>query len=95
MAPPCGHSCAANTIGYTAGAITGTGALGLRSLQRLLRPGRIGTIPTAARNSLPTGRINNFDLGAYKRISFRERYKIEVGVQATNTLNHPQFSPAH
>ena len=52
-----------------------------------------GTNPTAARNSLPTGRINNLDLSAYKRISFRERYKIEIGVQAINSLNHPQFFP--
>jgi hypothetical protein len=87
-------SCAANTIGYTAGAITGTGSNPtFVPSNAYYVQGGLGTIPTAARNSLPTGRINNFDLGAYKRISFRERYKIEVGVQATNTLNHPQFFP--
>jgi hypothetical protein len=87
-------SCAANTIGYTAGALTGpTSALVFTPSNAYYVAGGLGTNPTAARNSLPTGRINNLDLGAYKRISFRERYKLEVGIQAINTLNHPQYFP--
>jgi hypothetical protein len=87
-------SCAANTIGYTAGALTGpTSALVFSPSNAYYVAGGLGTNPTAARNSLPTGRINNLDLSAYKRISFHERYKIEVGVQAINSLNHPQYFP--
>jgi hypothetical protein len=87
-------SCAANTIGYSAGSIVGTGAsAAFHASNAYYVQGGPGTNPTAARNSLPTGRINNLDLSAYKRISFRERYKIEIGVQAINSLNHPQFFP--
>jgi hypothetical protein len=87
-------SCAANTIGYAAGTLTGTGAnVAFNPSNAYFVQGGSGTLPNAARNSLPTGRINNLDLSAYKRISFRERYKIEVGIQAINSLNHPQFFP--
>jgi hypothetical protein len=85
-------SCATNTIGYAAGAINLTSKVFTASNAYFVQGGA-GTNPTAARNSLPTGRINNVDLGAYKRISFRERYKVEVGIQAINTLNHPQYFP--
>ena len=87
-------SCAANTIGYSAGSIVGTGAsAAFHTSNAYYVQGGPGTDPTAARNSLPTGRINNLDLSVFKRISFRERYKIEIGVQAINSLNHPQFFP--
>lgn len=87
-------SCAANTIGYSAGSIVGTGTNAVfHASNAYYVQGGPGTNPTAARNSLPTGRINNLDLSVYKRISFRERYKVEVGVQAINSLNHPQFFP--
>lgn len=87
-------SCAANTIGYTAGAVTGTGAsLAFAPSNAYYVQGGSGTLPNAPRNSLPTGRINNVDLSAYKRLSLGERYKIEVGMQAVNVLNHSQYFP--
>jgi hypothetical protein len=87
-------SCAANTIGYTAGSITGTGtSAAFHASNAYYVQGGPGTIPTAARNLLPTGRINNFDLSAFKRLSITERYKLEFGLQAINILNHPQFFP--
>ena len=87
-------SCAANTIGYSAGALVGpTSALVFAPSNAYYVQGGAGTLPTAARNSLPTGRINNVDLGVYKRISFKEHYKVEVGMQSINFLNHPQFFP--
>lgn len=87
-------SCAANTIGYTAGSITGTGtAAAFHASNAYYVQGGPGTIPTASRNLLPTGRINNFDLSAFKRLSITERYKLEFGLQAINILNHPQFFP--
>lgn len=52
-----------------------------------------GTLPVAGRNTLPTRPINNFDLAAYKRLTFRERYSFEFGAQAYNVLNHAQYTP--
>ena len=87
-------SCAANTIGYTAGAVTGTGSsLAFAPSNAYYVQGGSGTLPNASRNTLPTGRINNVDLSAYKRLSLGERYKIEVGMQAVNVLNHSQYFP--
>jgi hypothetical protein len=88
-------SCAANTIGYTAGALTGSGSslAFAPNTNAYFVQGGAGTLPNAARNSLPTGRINNVDLSAFKRISFGDRYRVEFGVEALNTLNHPQFLP--
>jgi hypothetical protein len=87
-------SCAANTIGYTAGAITGpSAALVFAPSNAYFVQGGAGTLPNAARNSLPTGRINNIDLTLLKRLSLGDRYKFEFGMQALNTLNHPQFLP--
>ena len=40
--------------------------------------GGLGTLPTAARNTLPLGRINNFDVTALKRFSYHDRYKLGV-----------------
>lgn len=52
-----------------------------------------GTIANAPRNSLATGRTNNLDLTAVKRISVRERYKLEFQLNALNVLNHSQYLP--
>ncbi len=88
-------SCNANIVGYTPGSISG--ATIATSTFAAANPyyvqGGLGTLPNASRNTLPTGRTNNVDLSIYKRISFRDRYKIEVGAQAFNTLNHPQYLP--
>src|SRR6185312_12281216 len=53
----------------------------------------IGTLPNAARNTLPIRPIDNVDVGLYKRITFHERYSIQAGIQAFNVLNHPQYQP--
>ncbi len=45
------------------------------------------------RNTLPTRRINNFDMTAVKRFSITERYRVEFQCQFLNILNHPQFVP--
>ena len=52
-----------------------------------------GTLPNASRNTLPIRPINNLDLGVYKRITFRERYSLELGLQGWNALNHAQYQP--
>jgi hypothetical protein len=84
-------SCAANTVGYTAGTISGT-VFTPNSTAYYVRGGP-GTFPTASRNTLATGRENNFDLTAVKRFSVYERYKLEIQAQAFNVLNHSQYLP--
>ena len=89
-------SCSANTIGYTEGSITpasGTTPATFVPSNAYFVQGGSGTLPNAARNILPTGRTNDFDLSAIKRISYHERYKLEISIEALNVLNHPQYLP--
>ncbi len=90
------NSCAANTIGYTAGyfdrATPTTPYTFIATNAQYVEAGS-GTVPNAQRNTLPTGRTNNLDVSAYKRFSYHDRYKVEIGIQAFNSLNHPQFLP--
>lgn len=83
--------CTANTIGYTPGTIAGT--VFTPNTTAYFIQGGLGTLPAASRQDLPTGRINNFDLTATKRISFTERFKMEIQLQAFNVLNHSQYLP--
>jgi hypothetical protein len=74
--------CANNTVGYIA---ADPNAYYIQA--------GAGTLPNASRNTLPTSPINNWDLAAYKRVTFRERYSFEFGAQAYNVLNHAQYTP--
>jgi hypothetical protein len=74
--------CDANTVGYVAD-----------NPNAYFIQGGAGTIPNGARNALATRPINNFDLAAYKRLTFREHYSFEFGAQAYNVLNHAQYTP--
>ena len=89
-------SCNANIIGYAEGILVRS----TKSDPYVFTPttgyyveAGSGTAPNAPRNSLPTGRTNNLDVSLYKRISFHDRYKVEFGLQAFNSLNHPQYLP--
>lgn len=86
-------SCAANTIGYTAGTINTKTAVFTPNTHAYYVQGGLGTLPNAGRNTLPVGRIDNLDLTAVKRFSFHERYRLEIQVQAFNVLNHSQYLP--
>ncbi len=79
---PTATQCAANTVGYVA---DDPGAYYIQAAP--------GTLPNAQRNTLATRPINNFDLAAYKRLTFHERYSFEFGAQAYNVLNHAQYTP--
>jgi hypothetical protein len=74
--------CSANLVGYVADNPTAY----------YIQAGK-GTLPTGARNTLPTSPINNWDLAAYKRLTFRERYSFEFGAQSYNVFNHAQYTP--
>jgi hypothetical protein len=52
-----------------------------------------GALATAGRNTEPTRPIDNIDLTAIKRFSVTERLHLELGAQALNLLNHPQYIP--
>jgi len=84
-------SCAANTIGYTSGTISAGVFTPVKNAYYV--QGGSGTVPSASRDTLFTGRINNVDLTAVKRFSFHERYNLEIQVQAFNVLNHSQYLP--
>ena len=51
-----------------------------------------GALANGGRNTFPLDPINNFDVSLKKRISLGERFKVEVGFQTFNLLNHPQFT---
>lgn len=52
-----------------------------------------GAMPNASRNTLAGRPIDNLDASAYKRLTFRDHYTFELGVQAFNVLNHAQYVP--
>jgi hypothetical protein len=52
-----------------------------------------GVFPTVGRNTMQVPGINNFDLSLAKRFNFSETKAIEIRGDATNTFNHPQFTP--
>ncbi len=82
--------CSADITGYSAGTLAGTTFT--PSNAYYVQAG-LGTAPTASRNTLPIRPIDNFDLAAYKRVTLRDHYSVEVGAQAFNVLNHAQYIP--
>ncbi|HEV2198721.1 MAG TPA: TonB-dependent receptor [Bryobacteraceae bacterium] len=52
----------------------------------------VGAISDGGRNTFPLDPINNFDASLRKRLAFRERLNLEIGVEFFNLLNHPQFT---
>lgn len=90
--------CWNDTTGYSAGAVSGK--VSATADTRVFTPSNayyvqagVGTLPNAARNTLPVRPIDNFDLAAYKRVTLFEHYSFEFGAQAFNVLNHAQYIP--
>jgi hypothetical protein len=54
-----------------------------------------GALANGGRNTFPLDPINNFDVSIKKRFAVGERVKVEVGFQAFNLLNHPQFTSGY
>ncbi len=75
-------TCTANVVGYVA-----------NNPNAYYIQGGAGTLPNGSRNSLATRPIDNIDVSAFKRLTFRERYSFEFGAQAYNVLNHAQYTP--
>ncbi len=51
----------------------------------------LGARSNSGRNTFPLGRTNNFDVALSKRINITERFRFDIGAQAFNLFNHPQF----
>jgi hypothetical protein len=81
-----GVTAVTNTAGAT------TGYIANNPLAYYIQAGN-GTLPNAHRNTLPVRPINNWDLSMYKKVTVSERYTVELGIQAWNVLNHPQYIP--
>lgn len=52
-----------------------------------------GALSNVGRNTVPSRRINNWDLTLVKRVQFTERLGLEFQAQALNVLNHAQYTP--
>jgi hypothetical protein len=75
-------NCSANTVGYVA-----------KNPNAYYIQAGAGTLPNAARNTLPIRPIDDLDLTASKRINITERYAVQFQAQAFNLFNHPQYIP--
>jgi hypothetical protein len=83
--------CAYDVTGYSAGTLSGTAFTPVTNAYYV--EANTGTQPTAARNTLPIRPIDNIDLSLFKRLTVREHYSLEVGIQTWNILNHAQYQP--
>ena len=54
-----------------------------------------GALANAGRNTYPLLPIDNVDLSLSKRINITERFRLEVGGQFFNVLNHSQYFPGY
>lgn len=52
----------------------------------------LGALANAGRNTFPLGRTNNIDAALMKRIGLSKNSRFEIGAQAFNLFNHPQFT---
>jgi hypothetical protein len=51
-----------------------------------------GAFPNGGRNTFPLHRIDNVDFQILKRLNFTEQKRFEIGAQASNIFNHPQWT---
>ncbi len=51
-----------------------------------------GALANGGRNTFPLHPTNNVDVAVKKRFTFRERYGFDIGAQAYNVFNHPQWT---
>jgi hypothetical protein len=59
---------------------------------RYIRAG-YGAYANSGRNTEASRPIDNVDLSLLKRFNISERLRTEIGMQALNVFNHPQFTP--
>jgi hypothetical protein len=83
--------CTYDTVGYSAGSLSSTGAFVPSNAYYV--QAQSGTLPNASRNTLPIRPIDNIDVALYKRVTVFDHYSVELGAQAFNVLNHAQYLP--
>jgi hypothetical protein len=88
---PAGVACGSATVDTTPFIV---GYLATKPNAQYISAG-LGVLPNSGRNTLPTSRINNWDLSLLKRFSFTERTRFEFGGQFFNLFNHPQYTPGY
>ena len=79
---PSTAQCNGNLVGYTA----------INPNAYYIQAGN-GTLPNAARNTLPIRPIDNVDLSIIKKITVHEHYSFQFGAGAFNLFNHAQYIP--
>jgi len=56
----------------------------------------LGALTNAGRQTIPSGRINNWDLQIKKQFTWRDGgVKLQLAGQAINVFNHPQYIPGY
>lgn len=55
----------------------------------------LGARTNSGRQTLPSGRINNWDVQLKKQFTFGEVRKLQFGAQAFNLFNHAQYVPGY
>ena len=86
--------CQNDTTGYSAGSLNSTTGAFTPSNAYYVEA-NVGTSPNGSRNTLPIRPIDDFDLTLAKRLSFGERYSLEISAGAFNVLNHAQYQPGN
>ena len=55
----------------------------------------LGALANGGRQTMPLGRINNWDAQIKKSFRFTESAKLEIAAQFFNVLNHPQYTAGY
>jgi hypothetical protein len=55
----------------------------------------LGALANGGRQTMPLGRINNFDAQVKKTFNFSESIRLEIGAQFFNIANHPQYTAGY
>lgn len=55
----------------------------------------LGALANGARQTMPLGRINNWDVQVKKAFYFTESVKLEIASQFFNAFNHPQYTAGY
>jgi hypothetical protein len=86
-----------NNYSFNSGALDGSNMWGpypyyysVNSSGNLITP-TVGPQTRATRDIIRTGGMQNWDMSLYKNIPIRERYSVQLRLEAYNVFNHPNF----
>ncbi len=94
---PNGYEGLNNGWGFNSGALDGSNMWGvypyfysIGSAGNLITP-TVGFPQRATRDAIRGGGLQNWDMSLFKNIPIRERYSIQLRLEAYNVFNHPNF----